>query len=147
VLYGALAPPVGLAGVAGSSVLAASLEAGFSVSAAAPPEAPEVAGSVSFEEAPVLSLADDSPLEALSLALVVVVLVVVVDEDAAFAAAASALVSVGGVISGVLFGTASETLAPPHALSVSPHSTIAHAASATRVLTTGPCACRTWDSR
>jgi hypothetical protein len=133
--------------VAGSSVLAASLEAGFSVSAEAPPEAPDVAGSLSLEEASLPSLADDSPLEELSLPLLVVVLVVVVEEDAAFAAAASALVSVGGVISGVLLGTASETLAPPHALNVSPHRTIAHAASARRVLTTDPCACRTWDSR
>jgi hypothetical protein len=140
---------VGLAGAAGSSVLAASLDAGFSVSAGAPPEAPDVAGSLAPDEASLLSPVDGSP-EELSLVLLVVVLavvVVVVDVDAAFAAAASALVSVGGVISGVLLGTASETLVPPHALSVRPPSTIAHAASATRALTTGPCACRTWDSR
>ncbi len=112
------------------------------------PEAPDVAGSLAPLEADsLLSPEADSPLEDVSLALVVVVLVLVVDVDAALAAAASALVSVGGVISGVLFGAASETLVPPHALSVSPHSKIAHAASATRVLTTGPCACRTWDSR
>ncbi len=138
---------MGLAGVAGSSVLAASVGAGFSVSADAPPEAPDVAGSLVLAGASLLSPVAGSPLEELSLAFVVVVLVLVVDVEVAFAAAASALVSVGGVISGVLFGTASETLVPPHALSVSPHSRTAHAASAARALTTGPCACRTWDSR
>jgi hypothetical protein len=139
---------VGLAGAAGSSVLVASLAAGFSLSAAAPPDAPDVAGSlVPLEADSLLSPEVDSP-EVLSLALVVVVLVLaVVDVDPALAAAASALVFVGGVISGVLFGTASETLVPPHALNVNPHSRIAHPASATRVLTTDPCACRTWDSR
>jgi hypothetical protein len=138
---------VGLAGVAaGSSVLAASLEAGFSLSAAAPPEVPDVAGSLVALAADSLSAEVGSP-EELSLLLVVVVLVVDVDVDAALAAAASALVLVGGVISGVLFGTASETVVLPQALSVSPHSKAAHVASATRLLTTDPCACRTWDSR
>jgi hypothetical protein len=139
---------VGLAGAAGSSVLGASLAAGFSLSAEAPPEAPDVAGSLAPPEADSLVSPEvDSP-EVLSLALLVVVLVLaVVEVDAALAAAASALVSVGGAISGVLFGTASETLVPPHALNVSPHIRTAHAASATRALTTGPCACRTWDSR
>jgi hypothetical protein len=73
--------------------------------------------------------------------------VAVVDVEVVCAEAASALVFVGGVISGVLLGTASETLLPPQALTVSPHSSAAHAASATRDLTTGPCACRMWDSR
>jgi hypothetical protein len=140
---------VGLAGAAGSSVLVASLAAGFSFSAAAPPEAPDVAGSLVPPAADSLLAPEvDSPPVELSLALVVVVLVLaVVEVDADLAAAASALVFVGGVISGVLFGTASETLVPPHALNVKPHSRIAHPASATRALTTGPCACRTWDSR
>jgi len=45
----------------------------------------------------------------------------------------SALVSVGGVISGVLFGTASETLLPPpHALKVTPQRSVAVAASRVR---------------
>jgi hypothetical protein len=109
---------------------------------------PDVAGASVLEEAvSLLSLAGASLLvEELSEALLVV-LVDVVAVDVFCAAAASALVSVGGVISGVLFGTASETLAPPQALNVRPHSSGAHAASATRLLTTGPCACRMWDSR
>jgi len=74
-------------------------------------------------------------------------LAAVVDVEVVCAAAASALVFVGGVISGVLLGTASETLLLPQAVSVSPHSSAAQAASAKRDLTTGPCACRTWDSR
>jgi len=77
----------------------------------------------------------------------VVALLAVVEVEVFCAAAASALVFVGGVISGVLLGTASETLLPPQALNVSPHSSAAHAASAKRALTTGPCACRKWDSR
>jgi hypothetical protein len=105
-----------------------------------------VAGSLALEEPSPLSLDWASPVEELSLALLVV-FVVVVEVDAVCAAAASALVLVGGVISGVLFGTASETLVPPQALSASTQSRVAHAASAARVLTAGPCACRTWDSR
>jgi len=134
---------VGLAGsVAFDSLGAASF------SAAAPPEAPDVAGALALEDGSLLSLAGVSALEEASpVLLVVLVLVAVVAVDVVCAAAASALVLVGGVISGVLFGTASETLLPPQALRASPHSNVAHAASATRVLTAGPCAYRRWDSR
>ena len=105
-------------------------------------------GSLALAGVSLLSLAGVSLLEEeLSPVLLLLVLVAVVDVDVVCAAAASALVLVGGVISGVLFGTASETLVPPQALSASPHSSVAHAASTTRVLTTGPCACRRWDSR
>jgi hypothetical protein len=143
--YGALAPPVGLAGA--DSFAALSLDADFSFSAAAPPEAPAVLGAPALEGVSLVSLAGASALEEeLSLALLVV-LVDVVEVEVLCTAAASALVSVGGVISGVLFGTASETLLEPHALSVSPASSAAHAASATRALTAVPCACRTWGSR
>jgi hypothetical protein len=50
-------------------------------------------------------------------------------------------------MSGVLLGTESETLLPPQAPSVTPHSSSTHAARAPRALTTVPCACRTWGSR
>ena len=119
-----------------------------SFSGAAPPEGPDVAGALALDEGvSLLSLAGVSLLvEELSAALLVV-LVDVVAVEVVCAAAASALVLVGGVISGVLLGTASETLAPPQALSARPHSSVAHAASAARLLTTGPCACRRSDSR
>jgi hypothetical protein len=146
VIQGAEAPPVGLAGVAGSSVFVAS--AGFSFSAEAPPEG--VAPPVGLEPAAVSldSLAGVSPLAGdVSLVLVLLVLVVVVAVDVVCAAAASAVVFVGGVISGVLLGTASETLLPPHPPIAAPHSNAAHAASARRVLTAVPYACRTWGSR
>jgi hypothetical protein len=45
--------------------------------------------------------------------VVVVVFVAVVEVDVVCAEAFSMLVSVGGMISGVLLGTGSETLAPP----------------------------------
>jgi hypothetical protein len=137
---------VGLA-LAADSLVALSLEAGFSFSAAAPPEAPDVLGALVLEEVSLPSLLAASLLEEeLSLG-VLVVLVDVVEVEVVCTAAASALVSVGGVMSGVLFGTASETLLLPQALSVSPHSSAAHAASATRALTAAPCAWRTWGSR
>ncbi len=88
-----------------------------------------------------VSLAEDE------LSVVLVVFVAVVDVDVVCAAAASALVFVGGEISGVLLGTGSETLLPPHALNASAQSSVAPVASAARVLTTGPCAFRTWGSR
>jgi hypothetical protein len=149
--YGAEAPPVGLLPAADSPPLpAAPFEAAFSFSfslaAGAPPVGLASAG-VSLAGGVLLSLAGVSlAAEDVSLALLVV-LVVVAAVEVFCEAAASALVFVGGEISGVLFGTASETLVPPHALTVRPHSSAAQAASATRGLTTGPCACRTWDSR
>jgi hypothetical protein len=93
-----------------------------------------------LEEASVPAVELEGSLDLLEAFVVLVVEVV-------RAEAASALVFVGGVMSGVLLGTASETLLPPHAPSVSPHSNAAHAASATRALTTVPCACRTLGSR
>jgi hypothetical protein len=47
----------------------------------------------------------------------------------------------------VFFGTASETLLPPHAPNVTPQSSAASAASTARDLTAVPCACRRWGSR
>jgi len=106
-----------------------------------------VLGVLVLGEVSLRSLLAASPLEEeLSLG-VLVVLVDVVEVDVVCTAAASALVFVGGVISGVFFGTASETLLLPQALSVSPHSSAADAASTTRVLTAVPCACRRWGSR
>ena len=125
---------------------APSLAADFSVSAEAPPDGLAVLGVPALEDAP-LSLAGASALpDELSL-LLPVVLVDVVDVDVVCAAADSALVFVGGVISGVLLGTASDTLLPPQALTPNPPSNAATAASATRALTAAPCACRTWGSR
>jgi hypothetical protein len=125
----------------------ASLEAGFSVSvAAAPPEVPSVLGALAPEDDSLLSLAGVSPEEVV-LSLVLVLFVELVPVEVVCAAAASALVSVGGVSSGVLFGTASETLVPPQALNANPQSSAAHAASARRDLTAAPYACRRWGTR
>ena len=102
-------------------------------------------GALEPEAASRVSLAGVSPVEVeLSLVFVFVEVVAV---DVVCTAAASALVSVGGVSSGVLLGTASDTLVPPQALTAEPQSKAAHAASATRVLTAAPYACRRWGSR
>jgi len=102
-----------------------------------------VLGALEPEDPSLLSLAGVSPLEVeLSVLFVVVVPVEVV-----CTAAASALVSVGGVSSGVLLGTASDTLVPPQALNAKPQSSAAHTASAARALTAAPYACRRWGSR
>jgi hypothetical protein len=70
----------------------------------------------------------EEPDEEASLEGVLVVLleVAVVDVEVVCAAAASALVLVGGVMSGVLFGTVSDTLLPPHAATTTPTSRITH---------------------
>ncbi len=147
--HGAVAPPVGLTSLGASPPAAVSLAAFSFCSAVAPPVGLASVGvSVLAGGVSVLSLAGVSlPVEALASEDLVVVVVLVDAVDVFWAAAASALVSVGGVISGVLLGTASETLVPPQALTPTPHSSAAHTASARRALTTGPCACRTWDSR
>ena len=140
---GALAPPVGL-GSAEDSLLASSLGADFSFSPAEePPEAP-VSLELPEDDSPLeLSPSEEgsseelSPLEELFEGLVVVVDVAVV-----CTAAFSALVSVGGEISGVLFGTASETLLEPHAPSDPQIRSATHAPNAARALTAGPCAFR-----
>ena len=138
---------MGLDGAVGSLALELdSLEAGFSFSAAAPPEVPALGDELEPEDASLLSLAGVSPVE-VEVSLVFVVFVEVVPVEVVWAAAASALVSVGGVSSGVLLGTVSETLVPPQALNAKPQSSAAHAASATRALTAAPCACRRWGSR
>jgi hypothetical protein len=106
------------------------------------------------DDASVPELASVSLLAA-ELSLVLEAALVDVVEVVEFVCAddASALVFVGGVISGVLFGTASETVVLPHAPNARAHSTAAHAAhrprrgSATRGLTAVPYACRTWGSR
>ncbi|MCW3018005.1 MAG: hypothetical protein JWN10_313 [Solirubrobacterales bacterium] len=138
---------MGLDGAVGSPALELdSLEAGFSFSAAAPPELPSVLGVLDPEDASPLSLAGVSPVE-VELSVLFVLFVEVVPVEVVCTAAVSALVSVGGVSSGVLFGTASETLVPPQALNAKPQSSAAHAASATRALTAAPYACRRWGSR
>ena len=103
-------------------------------------------GAPELDGASLLSLAGVSLLEE-DVSLVLLVLVDVVAVEVVCAAAASALVSVGGAMSGVLLGIASETLLPPQAPSVSPQSSTAHAASAARAFTAVPCACRTLGSR
>jgi hypothetical protein len=134
----------------GVSVLAVLVAAAFSFSsAAAPPEgvaslfALSLAGASDFA----LSLSEAPVVEVLSPLDVEVLVDDVVEVVVVLAAAASALVSVGGVIAGVLFGVGSDTLAPPHAPSVSPARSAALALRAARALTAGPCAFHTSGSR
>jgi hypothetical protein len=143
--YGALAPPVGLGGADSSPFAALSLEAGFS--AAAPPDGVASLAGVALEAGSLLSPAALSPLAEVASLGALVVLVEVLVVEVFCAVAASALVFVGGVTSGVLLGTASDTVVPPHPLSASPHSSAAHAASARRAFTAAPYACRTSGSR
>jgi hypothetical protein len=129
-LVGALAPPDGL-----DSAADFSLEASFSADAppegllafssvAAPRELPPLSGSS------VASLPPDS-FAALSPLVVVEVFVLDVEVEVVCAAAFSALVSFGGVISGVLFGIATEALLPPpHAASVAASNNASASASA-----------------
>ncbi|GEM_PF-1616486 len=122
---------MGLLGPAADSLLfppVSELE-GFSFSADAPPDA-LVSLELSFLLA---SLEAASPPDDDSSPVVVFGVVDVVELEVVCTDAFSALVSVGGVISGVLFGTASETLLPPpHALKVTPQRSVAVAASRVR---------------
>lgn len=109
---------------------------------------PEVAASVAepVELAPPVPLSASPVEEVLEPLCEELALDFLVLEDAAFAAACSALVLLGGVISGVLLGVGSDTLLEPQALTPS----AANAASASRperALTAGPCAGRTSGSR
>jgi hypothetical protein len=124
---------------------ALSLEAGFS--AAAPPEVVASLAGVALEADSLLSPVVLSPLAEVASLGALVVFGAVLEVEVFCAVAASALVFVGGVISGVLLGTASDTVVPPHPLSASPHSSAAHAASAKRALTAAPYACRMSGSR
>ena len=146
--YGAEAPPVGLAAPPASPVgLEVAPPAFCSSVAGAPPELPaSPVPPLGWEALPSPSELS-APLPEEPSLLVLVVLVAVVAVDVVWTAARSALVSVGGVISGVLLGTGTETLLPPQALSVSPLRSATHAASATLVLTGAPCAYRTSGSR
>jgi hypothetical protein len=113
-------------------------------SAGAPPDAPvslELSLLAASSPPSECSPPDDSSL------LVLEVLVAVVDVEVVWTAAFSALVSVGGVISGVLLGTASDTLLPPHAVTPSASSATQAAAASPRGLKAAPCAVRRWDSR
>jgi hypothetical protein len=127
--YGALAPPVGLAGSPPFEPL--SLDGAFSFSADAPPAEPtslepSLLGSLVASAVPASLLVEEpSPV-------VLVVFVDVVLVDVVCTAAFSALVSVGGVMSGVLLGTASETLLPPQAPSAAPLSNAMLASTAGR---------------
>ncbi len=114
----------------------------------APLELPPLAGS-SVASLPPDSFAGLSDFELLVLP------VLVVDVEVVCAAAFSALVSFGGVISGVLFGIASDALLPPpHAPSVAAPSSSASASATAlafndppRAPRAAPCACRTSGSR
>jgi hypothetical protein len=129
--YGALAPPVGLEPPAASPP-PLELSALFSFSAAVPPPVPleapplEASSPVSFL---LLSPLDDAASPEV---LVVPVELVEVEVEVVWTAAFSMLVSVGGVMSGVLLGTASETLLPPQAPKVTPPSSTRAATSGTR---------------
>jgi hypothetical protein len=117
------------------------------------------AGVLAPDGASLPELAADSPLaDELSLAFDAALVEVVEVVEVVCAEDASALVLVGGVISGVLLGTASETVVLPHAPSAIAHSAAAHASSVGRALTTdapgarraltaAPYACRTSGSR
>jgi hypothetical protein len=85
-------------------------------------EVPPAALSLLGAALPELPLAADGSLPALlaSFALVLLDELVVVEEVLACAEASSAEVLVGGVISGVLCGTASETVLLPQALNARP---------------------------
>jgi hypothetical protein len=92
----------------------------------APPELPPLGDASSLAFA---SSTDELGEASLDLAVEVVE---VVEVEVLCTAAASALVSVGGVMSGVLFGTASLTLPPPpQAASPTAHSSKMPAASQT----------------
>ena len=131
-VYGALAPPVGLDSPlppAASSGFVVFSEAAFSslpvppYLVLSPPDPPVSAGGVSLL---VLSVSADSPVE-------VFVFAVVVEVD--WAAAFSAEVSVGGTSSGVALGTASETLLEPQAPRATPEISAAATARAMRART------------
>lgn len=140
------------AGAAASlpSLVGSAVAAGFSASpAVAPPDAELLGVSLDGAEASPAGSSEPADVEDSALLLVLAFVEdVVVEVEIVFAAAASALVFVGGVMSGVLEGTVSDTLVPPQALSARPHSSAAQAPSAPRRrLTTDPCAVRTWGSR
>jgi hypothetical protein len=118
------------------------VEAAFSFSfsdADVPPAEPAELDPLEPElpaDSPPVSLFPASPVEpaeGVPSLEVLVDLLAVVDVEVVCAEAFSALVSVGGMMSGVLLGVWSEVLlAPPHALSVTPASATRHAASAAR---------------
>ena len=151
--YGAPAPPVGLELASLSFVFSGAFS-----SLPVPPEAPPVPSELSLAGASALdSDSGSSPVVPVGL-VPVLPFVEVVDVEVVCAAAFSALVSLGGMMSGVDLGTASETLLPPHALRPNAPSTPATAASAMRVRSSftlssleevrpAPCACRRWGSR
>ena len=120
----------------------------FELSLEVPPEVPSLELEVPELDWPAAfsaSLPEDS--EVAELEDPVELLPVELEVELALAAACSALVSFGGVISGVLFGTGSETLVPPQALRPAAASSASTSASVRRALTAGPCACRRWGNR
>jgi hypothetical protein len=132
---GADAPPDGLDPAADFS-----LAGSFSFSAEAPPEgllSPAPLALPPLVGSSVASLPPDS-FAGLSLE-VVPALLDVVEVDVVWTAAFSALVSLGGVMSGVLFGIASAVPPPPpHAARVVPASSSASASSAARAVNDFP---------
>jgi hypothetical protein len=130
-----LAPPVGLLA---SPVPEPAFSVAFSFSPAEVPPAGELVAEPppAFADSELASLLlaslPEDPLEAAPVD--VLVDVVEVMTPAAF----SALVSVGGMISGVVLGTASATLLPPHPETPTPHSIAAEAASAARAAQAPP---------
>lgn len=98
------------------------------------PEEPELS-----LDSPLPSSLLDDDLVPLGPVVPVVPVAAVVEVEVVSVAPFSAEVSLGGVISGVLFGTASDTLVPPHELTPRPASSIrALAASATKRERRGP---------
>jgi len=150
--YGALAPPVGLELPDSLPPLGlAPLPADDFSSGAAPPEEPDsLEASLLVDSSSPPSLLDVSPVP--PSAPLPVVFVAVADVEVVCTAAFSALVSAGGVMFGVLLGTASETLLLPHAAR-DRTSAAARPASVGRISGTWrrpravPCASRTSGSR
>jgi hypothetical protein len=118
-----------------------------------PPVAPLAPLPADSSEAPPDSLAPLDSEAPLPVPLEEVFVEVDVLDAADAWASFSAEVSAGGMMLGVLLGTASDALEPPpHALSVRPQRTTTVAPTATREargapLTAAPCAARRWGSR
>jgi hypothetical protein len=141
-----LAPPVGLA-----SPVPLVLSLAFSFSAEVPPAAPPAVDPLElslFDGSPLDSLLGASSLEDPVEEVAPDVPLDVVDVDVVCAEAFSAEVSVGGMMSGVLLGTASElALAPPHPANVEPARSTIDATAAARPIDAQGRRRRAWPSQ
>lgn len=143
---GALAPPEGLEPASDLDSVCFSSELEPPEGVASPP--PLLLDS--DEPSPVPSAEEDDASDAALVFVALVFVVEVVDAEAF-----SALVSLGGVMSGVLLGITSELLElPPQAPSATPAASTAVAASAARAFNgiprarrAGPCGARRLDTR